>query len=135
MKTASILILTLATAWTARADFSYTTTPKSTGGLAAAAAAMPVSKYYFKGQKMKMESEATAVVLDFDAQTITSFDNRKKTYTVTPFSEVGKDLQEFKGRAQADVKETGQKKNINGYEASELLMTMAMDNPQAKQAG
>jgi hypothetical protein len=30
----------------------------------------------------------------------------------------------------ADVKETGQKKNINGFDASELLMSVDVDNPQ-----
>ncbi|HLJ12011.1 MAG TPA: hypothetical protein VKU82_12520 [Planctomycetaceae bacterium] len=136
MKTASIFVLTLAAAWTARADFSYTTSPKSSGGLAAAAAAMPTSKYYFKGQKMKVENgDVTTVILDFDAQTVTGIDNRKKTYSVTPFSEIGQELPNVKTSVQAEVKETGQKKTINGFTASELLMTMAMDNPQAKQAG
>ena len=136
MKTAGIFVLTLAAAWTAHADFSYSTTPKSTGGLAAMAGAMPASKYYFKGQKMKIETgDIATTILDFDAQTVTSINNRQKTYTVTPFSEIGQELPNVKTSLQAEVKETGQKKTINGFTASQLLMTMAVDNPQAKQAG
>lgn len=134
-KTARVTIFILGAALAAHADFSYSTTSKSSGGFAGAAGAMPGAKYYFKGQKMKMENGATTVILDFDAQTITGINETQKTYTVTPFSEIRQDVEEFKGKAQADVKETGQKKVINGYQASELLMTMAMDNPQAKQAG
>jgi len=131
MKSASLLVLTIAAAATAFADFSYTSTPKSTGG----PVAIPSSKYYFKGQKMKVETDNVTNILDFDAQTITSINNRQRTYTVTPFSEIGQELPNAKTSLQAEVKETGQKKNINGYEASQLLMTMAMDNPQAQRAG
>lgn len=133
MKTASLLVLTLAAA-PAFADFSYMTTPKSSGGVAAAAS-VPGSKYYFKGQKMKVETGGNVMILDFDAQTVTSINNSQKTYTVTPFSEIGQELPNAKTSLQAEVKETGQKKNINGFEASELLMTMAVDNPQAQRAG
>ncbi|HLK48949.1 MAG TPA: hypothetical protein VKT49_12490 [Bryobacteraceae bacterium] len=136
MKRANLLFITLATAFTAHADFSYATAPKATGGFAGAAAAgMQGSKYYFKGQKMKIETADRAIILDFDAQTVTGIDNKDHTYSVTPFSDIGKDLKDVNTKLQAEVKETGQKKNINGYEASELLMTMAMDNPQARQAG
>src|SRR5579871_2309338 len=136
MKRASLIAITFAAAFTAHADFSYTTTPKAAGGAAGvAAAAIQGSKYYFKGQKMKVELSETSIVMDFDAQTVTGINNRQRTYSVTPFSELGQDLKGVNDRAQAEVKETGQKKNINGYEASELLMTMAMDNAQARQAG
>jgi hypothetical protein len=136
MKIVGLFVFTLAAAWTAHADFSYSTAPKTTGGAAGFAASMPASKYYFKGQKMKVETgDLTSLILDFDAQTVTSINNRQKTYTVTPFSEIGQDLKGLNDRAQAEVKDTGEKKNINGYNASELLLTMAMDNPQARQAG
>ena len=34
-----------------------------------------------------------------------------------------------------DVKETGQQKTINGYNAKELVMTMEVEMPQAPQMG
>ena len=37
--------------------------------------------------------------------------------------------------AKIDVKETGQKKTINGYNASELILTMEMDSPASAQMG
>ena len=37
--------------------------------------------------------------------------------------------------AKIDVKETGQKKVINGYNASELVMTIQMDSPREAQMG
>ena len=37
--------------------------------------------------------------------------------------------------AKVDIKETGQKKIINGYNASEVVMTMEIDSPQGRQAG
>ncbi len=61
----SILLL-LASAF-ARADFSYSMTSKSSMG-----GNPSVSKYYYKGNKMKMEMSNTAMIMDFDAQTITT---------------------------------------------------------------
>jgi hypothetical protein len=84
---------------------------------------------------MKIETHQTGIILDFDAKTVTTVNKDSQTYSVTPFSDVGKDLGDLNGKAQVEVKETGQKKNVNGYEASELLMTMAVDNPQAQQNG
>src|SRR5690348_13323210 len=115
MKRAILLFIPIAVVFTAYADFSYTTAPKTTGGLAAGAAALSGSKYFFKGQKMKMETAETAVILDFDAQTVTGINNRQRTYSVTPFSEIGQDLQGVNSKVQAEVKETGQKRSINGY--------------------
>lgn len=133
MKSTGIFLLTLAAACSAHADFSYSTAPKGAGGVAALASAMPASKYYFKGQKMKIETgDISGMILDFDAQTVTGINQREKTYSVTPFSEIGNEVKAVGTSAQAVVKETGQKKVINGYNASELLMTMAIDNPQAR---
>lgn len=136
MKSTGLFLLALAAAWTAHADFSYSTAPKGASGPAALATAMPATKYYFKGQKMKIETgDVSGMILDFDAQTVTGINQRQKTYSVTPFSEIGQEVKAVGTSAQAVVKETGEKKVINGYNASELLLTMAMDNPQTRQAG
>jgi hypothetical protein len=60
----------------------------------------------------------------------------QKTYTVAPFNTAAANTPQDID-AKIDVKETGQKKTINGYNASELVMTMTMDvdNPQARQMG
>jgi hypothetical protein len=127
-KTAALSVLALALSLTASADFSYTSTMKTTGGSMAAmvgAAADRTSKYYFKGQKMMMSSGDTATVMDFAAQTITTINNAQKTYVVKKFS----DLTTAAGTMDVtmDVKETGQKKMVNGFNATEMIVTMNMD--------
>ncbi len=129
--TATLLVAT----FTAHADFSYTTTQKATGGQMAAMAAgqNQNSKFYLKGQKMKTENGDTAIILDFDAQTITTVNNKQKTVSVRKFSDMVAATGDV--NAKIDVKETGQKKVINGYNASELVMTIQMDGPAEAQMG
>lgn len=129
--TAALLIAT----FTAHGDFSYTTTQKATGGQMAAIAAgqNQNSKFYLKGQKMKTDTGDTAIILDFDAQTITTVNNRQKTVSVRKFSDMVAATSDL--NAKIDVKETGQKKVINGYNASELVMTVQMDGPAEAQMG
>jgi hypothetical protein len=123
----------LAGTGTARADFSYTTTRKMTGGALASLAAgnnqNQNSKTYFKGQKMRTDTGDTAMILDFEAQTITTINNRQKTITVRNFSDIGSAARQVNVETKIDVKETGQKKTVNGFNASELVMTMEVDGP------
>ena len=137
MRATLILFTTLAVSITARADFSYSSTTKSSGGMmgGAAAAANRITKTYLKGQKMKVDNGDSATVMDFDAQTITHIDNNRKTYSVTKFSDLGQALKDTDTDLNVSVKETGQRKVINGFNATEVVMSMDMDNPQARQAG
>jgi hypothetical protein len=139
MKAAGILAVVVLTATLSPgADFSYTSTRKTTGGAMAAAAGgaiPPSTKYYYKGQKMKVDSGDTAEILDFDAKTITSVSNSRKSYTVRSFNDVGAQANASGIIAKIDVKETGQKKTVTGYSASELVLTMDVDSPQTRQLG
>jgi hypothetical protein len=117
----------------AHADFSYTQTRKPAQGTTGAGD--QTTKHYFKGQKMKTEGEATSSILDFDAQTLTTMNHQAKTYTVTPFSELGQAMRKGDVDAKVDVNETGQRKNINGFNASEVIMTVTLDTPQTAQMG
>ena len=114
----------------ARADFSYTTTTKTSVG-----ANNPASKHYFKGQKMRTDSGDTSTILDFDAQTLTMINNRTKTVTVRSLGDIGAMVAANGASVKIDVKETGQQKTINGFNAKELVMTMDFDMPQAQQMG
>jgi hypothetical protein len=116
---------------TARADFSYTTTRKATGGAMAsfAGGSNQYSKTYYKGQKMRTETGDTATIFDFTAQTITTINNKQKTVSVKSFSDISSVVKQSNLSAKVDVKETGQKKTINGFNASELIMTLEMDSP------
>jgi hypothetical protein len=135
MKVLQSIVIYITLTGAAQADFSYKTTRKTGGAMAAMASRGPqVSTSYFKGQKMKTDNGNTATILDFDAQTVTTINNGAKTYTVRSFS----DLAETAGAAsdaKIDVKETGQKKMVNGFMASEIVMTMQVDSPQTRQMG
>src|SRR5260370_40574181 len=81
------------------------------------------------------ESGDSATIIDFDAQTISTVNKSQKTWSVVKFSEMA---QRVKGQdidRKIDVKETGQKRVINGFNASETVMTMDVDSPQMSQAG
>jgi hypothetical protein len=78
---------------------------------------------------MKVDSGDSAMILDFDAQTVTTVNNRLKTVTVRNFSDISSAGRQSNVTAKIDVKETGQKKTVNGFNASELIMTMEMDGP------
>ncbi len=134
MKTAYLLIVMLGCGMTAKADFSYSQTRKSSQAMTAAGGEA-TTKHFLKGQKMKVDSGKTASIFDFDAQTVTVLDNQQKTYTVTPFGELGKGLPQTGMNANVDVKETGQKKVVNGFNASEVVMTIAMQSGQQRYAG
>jgi hypothetical protein len=136
MKPACILFLTAAASLTLRADFSYSTTMKLPGGGMAATPGMNrVTKTYLKGQKMKIESGASVMILDFDAQTSTYIDSSQKTYRVSKFSDLGEPLSKPGQDVHIDVKDTGQRKAINGYNASEMVLSVELDNPTGRQAG
>ena len=133
MKTVTLLVVTLCSSAAAYADFSYTTTRKAQGPTAAAAPSS--TKYYYKGQKMMTDSDATAMIMDFESQTVTTVHKTQKTWSVTKFSDVGQVVKQADIDAKMDVKETGQKKMINGFNATQVIMTMEMDSPQMSQAG
>jgi hypothetical protein len=134
IKTIRVTMLALVCAMPAHADFSYTSTRKSAQGPAAAAGDQ-TTKHYYKGQKMKTDSATTAMIIDFDAQTLTTLNHTQKTYTLMKFSDMGQQLKDTGMEVKIDVKETGQRKNINGFNAAEIVMTMAMESPQTAQAG
>jgi hypothetical protein len=99
----------------------------------AGAAGNSVSKVYFKGQKMKNEDGDVATIIDFEAQTITSVNNARKTYTVRNFGDIA--AGQNTPNVTIDARETGQRKTINGFDAKELVLTMELDMSQMAPAG
>ncbi len=126
MRSAHFAMLMLAASPAAHADFSFTMTQKSGPG------GEQVFKHYVKGQKKKEERGTVTTIMDFDAQTLTTIDNAAKTYRVARFGDMGNTATVD---VQADVKSTGQKKTINGFNASQVILTMQVDVPQAQQPG
>ncbi len=130
MRAVTLLTLAAIAAVSAHADFSYTSTMKVTGGTMAAyagTAANRTTKYSLKGQKMKLDMGDIAMIMDFDAQTITTVNNTAKTVSVKSFSDAAAGASGMD--VKIDAKETGQKKTINGFSAGELVMTMDVDQP------
>lgn len=119
----SVIILMLAAGVFARADFSYTTVRQGATNEAP-------TKHYLKGQKLLTDNGRTITIMDFDAQTITTVNNADKTYRVRNFSELAPAGTETS--VQADVKSTGQKKTINGFSASEVVMTVQADTTTSR---
>lgn len=130
MKIARFLVLILAAGAAARADFSYTNTHKSGSG-AMPGAANQVSQVYLKGQKMMTDSGSTAMLMDFEAQTITTINKTAKTYSVRPFGGLAQAAKEGP-EVQVDFSQTGQHKVISGFDCTQGVMTVQVDMPQAK---
>jgi Domain of unknown function (DUF4412) len=135
MKTAVSVILSLWACTFAQADFTYTQTMKTTGGMFAAMAGKMgarTTRISLKGQKMKTDDGNSVIIIDLAGKTITTINNGQKSYTVRDVS----DLKESAGdlNVTARFKETGQKKSVNGFNASEAILTMDMDVPPAGKA-
>lgn len=119
MRLVNLLWVALAASTAARGDFSYIMTSKSGPGPG------QTTRTSIKGQKMMIETSSTATILDFDAQTVTRINKSQSTYTVTKFADTGTALSGT--TVTADVKETGQTKNIAGYDAKELVVNIDVD--------
>jgi Domain of unknown function (DUF4412) len=135
MRIACCVIFALGTTLAAHADFSYTATVRnpvdteaSQPYRSAPGATAQTVKYYLKGQKMKIDNGNSATIVDFETKTITAIDNSQKTFFVAKFAQAAKKSGNVE--ATVDLKETGQRKTINGYNATEALMTMEFDSPQ-----
>lgn len=106
-----------------------------------------VSTVAVKGNRKSSMTESTGQIIDLTEQKIYDVDVKKKEYKVTTFDEMRKRLQEERERAEkqaksapedksdpqksgkeiefeASVKETGQRKQIAGYDAREVILTI-----------
>jgi len=98
-----------------------------------------------KGNRKATTSEYTTEIIDLGEQKIYELDLKKKNYTVTTFDEMRRQLKEAQEKAMKAakeekkdekeqpekqmefdfaLKETGQKRTINGYDCREVLMTI-----------
>jgi len=102
-----------------------------------------------KGNRKATTSETTGRIVDLSEEKVYDLDMRKKTYTVTTFDELRRRMREAQEKAKKDaekeqpgerqqekpekeievdfdVKETGQKKEIAGYQTHESVMTITV---------
>jgi hypothetical protein len=135
----------------ALADFSYEQTSKITGGMMAGAmkfagafskqAREPiVNTVAVKGDRMVHWSQHHASVIDIDKETITEINFDRKQYSVITFAQMKQMLEEMSQKVKsspdaqkADVqfkvsaKDTGEKKQIAGFDTHEMILTMEME--------
>src|SRR6476469_3888693 len=104
-----------------------------------------------KGNRKATLREATGQIVDLSEEKVYDLDMKKKTYTVTTFEELRRRMRESQEQAKKeaekeegkpqpqeaqkptkefeidfDVKDTGQKKQIAGYDAHETIVTITV---------
>jgi hypothetical protein len=106
-----------------------------------------------KGDRKAVLSETTGQIIDLNEEKVYDLDLRKKTYTVTTFAELRRQMEEARRKAEEearkapdaeqpapserdpnqkevevdfDVKDTGQKKAINGFDTHQVIMTVTV---------
>jgi hypothetical protein len=102
-----------------------------------------------KGSRKATINEATGQIIDLSEEKVYDLDIKKKTYTVTTFDELRRRMREEEEKAKQevdkeepgerqpekpakelemdfDVKETGQKKQIAGYDTHEAIVTVTV---------
>ena len=137
------------------ADFTYRETTTITGGamlsmmkvvgVFSKQAREPVqSTVAVKGDKMLHRSQQQATVIDLAAQTVTTIDTQRKTYTVMTFEEFRQMMEQMSQKMQksqdqggkmefkVSAKDTGNTKEIAGYQTKELLLRMEMQATDQK---
>ena len=110
-----------------------------------------VSTTAVKGNRKLTMNESTGQIVDLSEEKVYDLDIKKKTYEVTTFEELRRRMREARERAEKDaareqgkeekaeksepqkeyevdfdVKETGQKKQIAGYDTRQVIMTIAV---------
>ena len=103
-----------------------------------------VSKVAVKGNRKMTVDDYAGQIIDLEEEKVYTLDMRKKSYEVVTFEEMRRRLEEAQEKAREAVKadesgqqpgerelefdfslkESGQKKNINGFECREVVMTV-----------
>jgi hypothetical protein len=111
-----------------------------------------VSTSAVKGNRKATMNESTGQIVDLSEEKVYDLDLKKKTYEVTTFDELRRRMREAREKAEKDaanqkgkeektekpsepqkeyqvdfdVKETGQRKQLAGYDAREVIMTVSL---------
>jgi hypothetical protein len=137
------------------ADFTYRETTTITGGamlsmmkvagVFSKQAREPVqSTVSVKGDRMVHRTQQQATVIDLAAQTVTTIDMQKKTYTVMTFEEFRRMMEQMSQKMhqsqdqggqmefKVSAKDTGNTKEVAGYQAKEMVLRMEMQATDQK---
>ena len=109
-----------------------------------------VSTVAVNGQRKARLNDTNGQIIDLAEEKVYDLDIKKKTYTVTTFDELRRRLKEAQAKAQEqaqkadpeekkkaeeatkeidvdfDVKDTGQRKSVNGFEARQVVATVTV---------
>lgn len=109
-----------------------------------------VSTVAVSGQRKARLNDTNGQIIDLAEEKVYDLDIKRKTYTVTTFDEVRRRLKEAQAKAQEqaqkvdpeekkkaeeaaqevdvdfDVKDTGQRKSVNGFEARQVIATVTV---------
>jgi hypothetical protein len=110
-----------------------------------------VSTVAVKGNRKATFNDTTGQIIDLGEEKVYELDMKKKTYKVATFAELRRRMEEAKARAEQnaqkeqprdkaaepapkennveidfDVKDTGQKKVVNGFDAHQVVMTITV---------
>ncbi len=139
------------------ADFRYEQTTRVTKGMILR---MPFAKkpepttttHYFKGGRMATAAKDSVSIVDFDKQLFTTINHDKKQYWQMTFAEMQQmmedmqaemnkvsaknqaAMQQAQGEMKFEAKATGTEKDVNGFVAKQVLMTVEFA-AKAQQAG
>lgn len=131
-------------------DFRYDQTTRITKGMMMK---LPFGKKpepttsttYFKGGRLATVSKDSTSIIDFDKQLFTTLVHDKKQYWQMTFAEMQQMMNEMAAEAnkngnknnvsaemQFEAKATGTEKDVNGYQAKQVLMTIAFTAKDGK---
>ena len=108
-----------------------------------------VSSTAVKGERKVTMNESNGQIIDLAEEKVYDLDVKKKTYKVTTFDQIRKEMEEAREKAEReaekekeekpeerekgkefevdfDVKETGQKKQLAGYDTRQIIMTVTL---------
>jgi len=131
IQSAALFIFLSVAAGQARADFRFMTTRRTTAGASVAGNQNEPSRYYFKGQKMKIETGQHTAVFDFEARTISAIDHARRTVSVASFH----DADVAEAGQKIDIRETARAATINGFAARSVMLTTDLDSGELQQMG
>lgn len=149
LKCAALMVLPAASLL---ADFTYEQTARITGG--ALASMMKVAGVFsksarepmkttisVKGDRMVTLAPQHASIIDLTSETMTEVDMQRKTYSVITFAQFRQFIEEMakknkKGEGEVNFKmsvnDTGQTRQIAGFDARQMIVNMVMETKDPK---
>ncbi len=154
MRVIRILLIVALAAVSALADFSYKQETKMVGGSMAGMMKMTMrmsktareamlGATYVKGNRSAVQSGDTVTIYDLDADTITTVDNNKRTYSVMTFAEMRQAMErmsekmsgkqsEANIRYKVNIRDGGKTQDVYGYPAKLTVMTIEIEGSDKK---